>query len=329
MTLENIWFFLVAVLLTVYVVLDGFDLGAGVLYPFISRTKKRRIVRASIGPVWDGNEVWLLTGAGRCSPPFPPCTPPPSAASTWPSCWCCSVSSCAPCPSSSVTVTTGGTASGTSASSPAASCRRCSSASRSATSSAASRSTRTATTPGPSSTFSTLLPAGRRHAAGAAAHARRVVARGQGRGSRVRARRQVAHAALPRLRRARRGHLGGHDQLGPSRLRQRARQPGRLALHRRARGALAYTFWQQRKEGADLRAFLGSAVIVMALAGIAASATTPTSSRPGAPPASTSLTVTNASSESLTLEVMLIIALIGVPIVLSTRPSCTAPSAAR
>ncbi len=72
MTLANIWFVLVAVLLTVYVVLDGFDLGAGVLYPFIARGEdERRVVRASIGPVWDGNEVWLITGAGAIFAAFP------------------------------------------------------------------------------------------------------------------------------------------------------------------------------------------------------------------------------------------------------------------
>jgi cytochrome d ubiquinol oxidase subunit II len=72
MTLANIWFFLVAVLLTVYVILDGFDLGAGVLYPFIARGEdEKSVVRASIGPVWDGNEVWLLTGAGAIFAAFP------------------------------------------------------------------------------------------------------------------------------------------------------------------------------------------------------------------------------------------------------------------
>jgi cytochrome bd ubiquinol oxidase subunit II len=72
MTLPNIWFFLVGVLLTVYVILDGFDLGAGVLYPFIARDEKDRgVIRASIGPVWDGNEVWLLTGAGAIFAAFP------------------------------------------------------------------------------------------------------------------------------------------------------------------------------------------------------------------------------------------------------------------
>ena len=72
MTLANIWFVLVAVLLTVYVILDGFDLGAGVLYPFLGRTEEdKSVVRASIGPVWDGNEVWLITGAGAIFAAFP------------------------------------------------------------------------------------------------------------------------------------------------------------------------------------------------------------------------------------------------------------------
>jgi cytochrome bd ubiquinol oxidase subunit II len=72
MTLANIWFFLVAFLLTGYVILDGFDLGAGVLYPFLGRNEAdRSVIRASIGPVWDGNEVWLLTGAGAIFAAFP------------------------------------------------------------------------------------------------------------------------------------------------------------------------------------------------------------------------------------------------------------------
>jgi len=72
MTLENIWFFLVAFLLTGYVILDGFDLGAGVLYPFIARGEdEKRVVRASIGPIWDGNEVWLVAGAGAVFAAFP------------------------------------------------------------------------------------------------------------------------------------------------------------------------------------------------------------------------------------------------------------------
>ena len=63
--LETIWFFIIAFMLAMYVVLDGFDLGAGALHLFIARdeTERRAVLRA-IGPVWDGNEVWLLaTGA--------------------------------------------------------------------------------------------------------------------------------------------------------------------------------------------------------------------------------------------------------------------------
>lgn len=72
MTLADIWFVLVAVLLTGYAVLDGFDLGAGVLYPFLGRSEDdRRVIRASIGPVWDGNEVWLVAGGGALFAAFP------------------------------------------------------------------------------------------------------------------------------------------------------------------------------------------------------------------------------------------------------------------
>ncbi|NLE23285.1 MAG: cytochrome d ubiquinol oxidase subunit II [Actinobacteria bacterium] len=72
MTLANIWFFLIAFLLTGYVILDGFDLGAGVLYPFLGRSEEdMAVIRASIGPVWDGNEVWLITGAGAIFAAFP------------------------------------------------------------------------------------------------------------------------------------------------------------------------------------------------------------------------------------------------------------------
>ncbi len=72
MSLADIWFVLVGLLLAGYAVLDGFDLGAGVLYPFIARGEdEKRVVRASIGPVWDGNEVWLVTGGGALFAAFP------------------------------------------------------------------------------------------------------------------------------------------------------------------------------------------------------------------------------------------------------------------
>src|SRR6202045_5257558 len=67
-----IWFWLVAVMITLYVVLDGFDLGAGVLHLFIARTdQERQIVIRTIGPVWDGNEVWLIAGGGTLYFAFP------------------------------------------------------------------------------------------------------------------------------------------------------------------------------------------------------------------------------------------------------------------
>ena len=71
MDLNMIWFGLVAVLFAGYAALDGFDLGVGILHLF-SRSKAERDVHvASIGPVWDGNEVWLLTGGGALFAAFP------------------------------------------------------------------------------------------------------------------------------------------------------------------------------------------------------------------------------------------------------------------
>jgi cytochrome d ubiquinol oxidase subunit II len=70
--METLWFYIVAVMIAIYVVLDGFDLGAGVLHLFVARTDdERRTVLQSIGPVWDGNEVWLLAGGGALVLAFP------------------------------------------------------------------------------------------------------------------------------------------------------------------------------------------------------------------------------------------------------------------
>jgi cytochrome d ubiquinol oxidase subunit II len=67
-----IWFWIVAVMLATYVVLDGFDIGIGFLYPFLGRSEDdRRVMMRSIGPVWDGNEVWLLAGGGTLFFAFP------------------------------------------------------------------------------------------------------------------------------------------------------------------------------------------------------------------------------------------------------------------
>jgi cytochrome d ubiquinol oxidase subunit II len=67
-----LWFWIVAAMVTAYVVLDGFDLGAGAIYLAIAKTdeERRRVLRA-IGPVWDGNEVWLLAAGGTLYFAFP------------------------------------------------------------------------------------------------------------------------------------------------------------------------------------------------------------------------------------------------------------------
>ena len=70
--METLWFCLVAVMIAMYVLLDGFDLGAGAIHFFVARTdEERRQVIATIGPVWDGNEVWLLAAGGTLYFAFP------------------------------------------------------------------------------------------------------------------------------------------------------------------------------------------------------------------------------------------------------------------
>lgn len=69
---QGLWFMLIFVLIAGYFVLDGFDLGSGVLYPFVAKgDTEKAVVRRSIGPVWDGNEVWLLTAGGALFAAFP------------------------------------------------------------------------------------------------------------------------------------------------------------------------------------------------------------------------------------------------------------------
>jgi cytochrome d ubiquinol oxidase subunit II len=71
-TLIVIWFLLEGVLLAGYALLDGFDLGVGILHPFVPRTdEERRLSMNSIGPLWDGNEVWLVTFGGALFAAFP------------------------------------------------------------------------------------------------------------------------------------------------------------------------------------------------------------------------------------------------------------------
>ncbi|HLZ36016.1 MAG TPA: cytochrome d ubiquinol oxidase subunit II [Nitrospira sp.] len=70
--METFWYIVVFLMLAAYVVLDGFDFGVGILYPFVSKTEAdRRTILASIGPVWNGNEVWLIASSGLLFFAFP------------------------------------------------------------------------------------------------------------------------------------------------------------------------------------------------------------------------------------------------------------------
>ncbi len=72
MSLPTFWFILIAVLWTGYFILDGFDFGVGILLPVLGRDNTdRRLMINAIGPVWDGNEVWLLTAGGATFAAFP------------------------------------------------------------------------------------------------------------------------------------------------------------------------------------------------------------------------------------------------------------------
>ena len=71
MDLNATWFVLLGVLIAGYAVLDGFDLGVGILHPFVEGDLERRLSLNSIGPVWDGNEVWLVTAGGALFAAFP------------------------------------------------------------------------------------------------------------------------------------------------------------------------------------------------------------------------------------------------------------------
>lgn len=71
MSLQIFWFGMLGVLLTGYAVLDGFDLGVGVLHLLARGDKERRVLLNSIGPLWDGNEVWLVTFGGALFAAFP------------------------------------------------------------------------------------------------------------------------------------------------------------------------------------------------------------------------------------------------------------------
>src|ERR671921_2882384 len=70
--METIWFIFVALMIAMYVLLDGFDLGAGAIHLFAAKNdRERRTILRSIGPVWDGNEVWIVAGGGTLFFAFP------------------------------------------------------------------------------------------------------------------------------------------------------------------------------------------------------------------------------------------------------------------
>ncbi|GIH04103.1 cytochrome c oxidase assembly protein [Rhizocola hellebori] len=72
MELHTVWFLLIAVLFIGYFVLEGFDFGVGILLPVLGRDdKQRRVMINTIGPVWDGNEVWVITAGGAMFAAFP------------------------------------------------------------------------------------------------------------------------------------------------------------------------------------------------------------------------------------------------------------------
>ena len=72
MELTTVWFGLITILWVGYLVLEGFDFGVGILLPVLGRTEReRRVVINTIGPVWDGNEVWVLVAGGATFAAFP------------------------------------------------------------------------------------------------------------------------------------------------------------------------------------------------------------------------------------------------------------------
>ena len=72
MFLQSIWFFLWGLLWAIFFITDGFDFGAGSLYPFLAKNEKeKRTILNALGPLWDGNEVWLITAGGVTFAAFP------------------------------------------------------------------------------------------------------------------------------------------------------------------------------------------------------------------------------------------------------------------
>ena len=71
MDLSLIWFFIIACGVLVYVILDGFDLGLGILFPWVRSESERGVILKSVAPIWDGNETWLILGGAALFAAFP------------------------------------------------------------------------------------------------------------------------------------------------------------------------------------------------------------------------------------------------------------------
>ena len=72
MDLNTVWFILVTILFIGFFFLEGFDYGVGILLPFLGKKdEERRAIINTIGPVWDGNEVWMITAGGAMFASFP------------------------------------------------------------------------------------------------------------------------------------------------------------------------------------------------------------------------------------------------------------------
>ena len=69
--LPLVWAAIIAVAVTLYVILDGFDLGLGILFPFAPEERRRDVMMNTVAPFWDGNETWLIMGGGGLFVAFP------------------------------------------------------------------------------------------------------------------------------------------------------------------------------------------------------------------------------------------------------------------
>lgn len=67
--LSLIWVGIIGLGVLIYVVMDGFDLGIGIMFPFIKNSQERDVMMNTVAPVWDGNETWMVLGVLACMPP--------------------------------------------------------------------------------------------------------------------------------------------------------------------------------------------------------------------------------------------------------------------